>query len=257
MPATRPQPNMTLPSFAALVAAGFLLLSPVAASAQTPEVFLGQGGLWGDPNAKPLGETTENHLAKCLADPSDRVSCHLARENKTDGGLESALQHQLETVIVDYSAGEPVVKRGEPVSFAAPQTPVASQAPQLAMVEANVYFAYDSTAFAPGEEGKVAQLATALKDDATRDLAFLVLGHTDAKGADAYNCRLSRARAEALASALVSQGVPPTRLIAIGVGERILKNAADGLAPENRRVGFAPLGASADVVVSHMRSLCK
>ncbi len=44
-------------------------------------------------------------------------------------------------------------------------------------------------------------------------------GHTDAKGEDAYNKRLSEQRAEAVKAYLVGKGVDATRLRSIGLGE--------------------------------------
>lgn len=228
--------------------------------AQTPEVFLGDPNqLWGDDAAMPK-EEPENYLAKCLADPTDRVSCHLAQTSKTDGGLESALTGALETVVVDYSEGEePTIRRSEDDSTAT-TPPATIKEPEgnqnLTMVELNVFFDYNSTTFVDGEEAKVTQLAAALKHPAARNLNFLVLGHTDAVGSDAYNCRLSSRRADALVTALTDQGVPADRLKAIGVGETILKNTSDGAADENRRVGFAQLGNDADTLVARMQRLC-
>ncbi len=44
-------------------------------------------------------------------------------------------------------------------------------------------------------------------------------GHTDNKGKDAVNMKLSQARAEAVVNAIVQKGIPKTRLIAKGFGK--------------------------------------
>ena len=46
-----------------------------------------------------------------------------------------------------------------------------------------------------------------------------VAGHTDSKGSDAYNERLSQQRADAVKNYLLDQGVEPETLLAVGYGE--------------------------------------
>ena len=49
---------------------------------------------------------------------------------------------------------------------------------------------------------------------------FMVSGHTDARGSDAYNERLSQARAKAVFEALLKRGVPESMLCYRGFGKR-------------------------------------
>ena len=66
----------------------------------------------------------------------------------------------------------------------------------------------------------------------------IAVGHTDSVGSDAYNQRLSLARAESVKAYLVSQGIPAARIKTEGKGESqpVADNAsADGRA-KNRRV---------------------
>lgn len=70
-----------------------------------------------------------------------------------------------------------------------------------------------------------------------------VEGHTDSVGGDAYNQRLSESRAKAVVAYLVSKGVAPDRLSAIGYGRSrpIADNStAEGRA-KNRRTEFTVL----------------
>lgn len=70
--------------------------------------------------------------------------------------------------------------------------------------------------------------------------SFEVQGHTDAQGSDAYNLKLSDARANAVVKALEERGVPAGKLTAKGYGESapVADNAtAEGRA-QNRRVVF-------------------
>ena len=63
-------------------------------------------------------------------------------------------------------------------------------------------------------------------------------GHTDSRGADAYNLDLSQRRAESVRDYLISKGVNATRLVAQGYGETqpIGDNTTEAGRAENRRV---------------------
>ncbi len=67
-----------------------------------------------------------------------------------------------------------------------------------------------------------------------------VEGHTDARGTDAWNLLVSRARADYVRAQLLARGVAPSRVVAVGLGERC--PAASGVGPavwqRNRRVRF-------------------
>jgi len=70
-------------------------------------------------------------------------------------------------------------------------------------------------------------------------------GHTDTKGSDAYNLKLSNARAASVRSYLVSQGAKPEQLTAVGYGEsKLLINpeTSDDDRELNRRVEFKVIG---------------
>ncbi len=67
-----------------------------------------------------------------------------------------------------------------------------------------------------------------------------IAGHTDSKGSDEYNIRLSKARAGAVRAYLVKNDVEPTRIIAMGYGESVPidTNETDEGRQQNRRVEF-------------------
>ena len=66
----------------------------------------------------------------------------------------------------------------------------------------------------------------------------LVVGHTDSVGSDQYNDALSRQRAEVIRSSMITNGIAPENVVAVGRGKRELAvPTADGVAePRNRRV---------------------
>jgi outer membrane protein OmpA-like peptidoglycan-associated protein len=62
-------------------------------------------------------------------------------------------------------------------------------------------------------------------------------GHTDAAGSDTYNQELSEKRAEAVKRFLSEKfKLPAESLVAVGFGKSKLKNPANPLSEENRRV---------------------
>jgi len=69
---------------------------------------------------------------------------------------------------------------------------------------------------------------------------FVIEGHTDAVGSDAFNLRLSRQRARAVMQALTTYYViPGENLRTVGYGERFLKIPTSEPEGENRRVSIA------------------
>lgn len=84
----------------------------------------------------------------------------------------------------------------------------------------------------------LARIGLVMEDLVTRNPqeVFLIEGHTDAVGSDAYNLALSDRRAETVALALTeSFSIPPENLIVQGYGERFLKIETQGAEAENRR----------------------
>lgn len=80
-------------------------------------------------------------------------------------------------------------------------------------------------------------LGAALQDPRLIATRFEIIGHTDAKGSDAFNQRLSQRRAEAVRAYLMQfHQVAAGRLSAAGLGETRLKDPAHPEDGVNRRV---------------------
>lgn len=82
------------------------------------------------------------------------------------------------------------------------------------------------------------EVATALKDRPKMEVR--IEGHTDSRGRDRYNLKLSKARAAAVREHLIGQGVPPERMVSEGYGETrpIADNRTAAGRAQNRRVEF-------------------
>lgn len=119
---------------------------------------------------------------------------------------------------------------------AAPPGPVVK--PSLSL---QIQFEFNSSQISPVSQQALLNLSNALKAAELSASKFEVEGHTDAKGSDAYNLKLSLQRAEAVQQFLVHQGVAVNRLVASGKGSTHLANAGNPLAAENRRVRIVNL----------------
>jgi outer membrane protein OmpA-like peptidoglycan-associated protein len=94
----------------------------------------------------------------------------------------------------------------------------------------NVLFASGKSQLLPGAQNGLSQIAEALK--AQDDTKLVVEGHTDSTGNDANNQALSKARAEAVQSYLVSRGIPAERITSVGLGSS--RPVADNTTAEGR-----------------------
>lgn len=120
---------------------------------------------------------------------------------------------------------------------------VAAIAQARPTIDLTIYFDFDSAEISPKAVPTLVELGKALTSEALKDTRFLLAGHTDAKGSNAYNLRLSQRRADAIRAYLATQfRVEDRRLLAVGYGEEQLKNTANPLADENRRVQVVNFG---------------
>jgi outer membrane protein OmpA-like peptidoglycan-associated protein len=104
-------------------------------------------------------------------------------------------------------------------------------------IDLDVTFANNSAIIGPGAVPTLVTLGRALGRPELKGATFLIGGHTDAAGSDGYNQSLSERRAEAVKTFLAEQfKLSPDQMLAIGFGRSELKNTADPMAAENRRV---------------------
>ena len=93
----------------------------------------------------------------------------------------------------------------------------------LPKVNLSIEFEYDSDRPTPNGQKEIATLGAALSDPKLKDFQFLVAGHTDARGSDEYNQRLSERRAAAVVAILAQAfKVDPARLKPKGFGRKTL-----------------------------------
>ncbi len=129
----------------------------------------------------------------------------------------------------DTPAGKKVDATGCPISEFIPE-------PEKPVVLHGVNFEFNKSLLTTGSKTILDQVASSLID--RPDVKVEIGGHTDSKGSDAYNLKLSNARADAVKQYLLSKGVKADNLTAKGYGETqpIADNKTDEGRAENRRV---------------------
>ena len=115
--------------------------------------------------------------------------------------------------------------------------PASAYAEEATGALTNILFDFNKATVRAESAGKIDQAATIL--NGAKDATFLVTGYTDAKGAAAYNLKLSRQRAAAVVAALEAKGVSTSQLKSVGVGARDAKvpaTATDSERQADRKV---------------------
>jgi len=104
------------------------------------------------------------------------------------------------------------------------------------MVLNGVNFEFDSAVLTAKAKGVLDGVAKTLKAKAGQRIT--IAGHTDSRGSDAYNQKLSERRAQAVVDYLASQGVTRSNLSAVGYGEikPVDTNSTEEGRRANRRV---------------------
>ena len=115
--------------------------------------------------------------------------------------------------------------------------PAPGQAGSGVVPNLQINFEFNSADLTPDSTRQLDALGQALNMEKLSALRFVVGGHTDAQGSDAYNQQLSQQRADSVARYLQSQhGINPSRLSPIGFGETDLADPANPASGVNRRV---------------------
>ena len=104
-------------------------------------------------------------------------------------------------------------------------------------IDLEIKFDYNSASISQNSVTSVQQLGEALSDPQLKGATFVVAGHTDAVGGEAYNQDLSERRADTIKKYLVDHyHIAAGDLVTVGYGKTHLKDAAQPDSPVNRRV---------------------
>jgi outer membrane protein OmpA-like peptidoglycan-associated protein len=104
-------------------------------------------------------------------------------------------------------------------------------------IDLDIQFDYNSADISTTSLPSVQALGKALSDANLKGSTFVVAGHTDAVGGEAYNQDLSERRADSIKRYLTEKyGINGTDLVTVGYGKTKPKDPSAPLDPVNRRV---------------------
>lgn len=126
----------------------------------------------------------------------------------------------------------------------------------------NIYYDYDDDKILTDAEIDLNFLLGLLNKYS--DMVIELGSHTDARGNDRYNQRLAQRRAESAKNWLLAKGIDPSRIVAVGYGEKeILNRCTNGIKCEdeehriNRRTEFKIIAGPKTIEVKKERVLKK
>ncbi|MBS4057362.1 MAG: OmpA family protein [Bacteroidales bacterium] len=112
-----------------------------------------------------------------------------------------------------------------------------------------IYYDYDKCDIKPRAAEELDRLVKLMHD--FPDMIIELSSHTDSRGSDDYNIRLSQCRADAAVKYIISKGIALNRLVAMGYGETKLVNGcannvtcSEQQHQENRRTEFKIVSCS-------------
>lgn len=120
--------------------------------------------------------------------------------------------------IYSFAFKAPEIMTPQPVK---PQEPVKYEVGKTYVLR-NVYYNFDKSDIRPDAAVELDKLVAILNEH--QDIHIELGSHTDSRGDDVYNMRLSQARANSVVAYLISKGIDKERLTAKGYGETMLLN---------------------------------
>lgn len=213
----------------------------------------------GSTDETPETFETENLLARCLATGMEEY-CSGVSLSKDGVALESNGPSDivLETFIIDLSDNQNTPKPKVTVKPDAGTQDIkdkTTSSQSVTSIGIEIQFDFNSNKIRTDQFEKMSRLAAALADEINAGARFAVIGHTDGKGSDAYNCRLSEKRAASVTTRLLLNGAQ-NHLRSVGAGEALLKTTVAPDSAKNRRVSFLKLGENEVATLNAFQSLC-
>jgi|SRR5690606_13331558 len=140
------------------------------------------------------------------------------------------------------AAPAPVVAPAPAPAAAAPAPVVVAPQAEKVSFAADAFFDFDKAVLKPEGKAKLDDLAEKVKDLNLE--VIIAVGHTDSRGSDAYNQKLSVRRADAVKAYLTGKSIDASRVYTEGKGEAqpVADNKSDEGRAKNRRVEIEVVG---------------
>ena len=191
---------------------------------------IGAALCFGAATASAGDNVTEDQIVRALAPPPKAPltrGLSVGPQTQTDPAAAAAEGRFVQTIKGRATRSLSVTEREE----------IASIAKDKPNIDLEITFEYNSADISSKSLPSVQALGKALTNPDLKGSTFIVAGHTDAAGGEAYNQDLSERRADSIKRYLVDKyGIAGSDLVTVGYGKSKLKDPANPLAEVNRRV---------------------
>ena len=177
-------------------------------------------------------DVTEDQILRALAPAKKPITRGLSAgpQTQTDPAAAAAEGNFVQTIRNRSTRSLSAAEREE----------IATIVKDKPKIDLEINFDYNSANISAKSLPSVQALGRALSNPDLKGSTFVVAGHTDAAGGDAYNQDLSERRADSIKRYLVDKfHIAGTDLVTVGYGKTKLKDPANPLADVNRRVQVA------------------
>jgi outer membrane protein OmpA-like peptidoglycan-associated protein len=172
-------------------------------------------------------DVSEDQIVRALAPAKKPLTRGLSAGPQADPAVAAAEGRFVQTIRGRATRSLSVTEREE----------IATIAKDKPNIDLEITFDYNSADISAKSLPSVQALGKALTNPDLKGSTFIVAGHTDAAGGEAYNQDLSERRADSIKRFLTDKfGIAGTDLVTVGYGKSKLKDLSNPLAEVNRRV---------------------
>lgn len=174
-----------------------------------------------------------NDTEEQVDDANSLSDCLSASTACIDNGVSKAVSFSIDDVVnLAVIDRENIAK-----DTTGSQRGIATSDVSLPSVDLEILFDYNSDVLRVDQSPVLNDLVELVQQRNLSEFAFLLVGHTDAIGSQAFNIELSKRRAASVASYVKSRNNDTAgRIFTSGVGHERLKNRQDPTSSQNRRV---------------------
>src|SRR5437868_12060035 len=181
----------------------------------------------GTGKALAADDVTEDQIIKALAPSKKPLTRGLSVGPQADPAASAAETKFVSTIRGRATRSLSITEREE----------IATLAKDKPNIDLEITFDYNSAEISQKSLPSVQALGRALSNPDLKGSTFVVAGHTDAAGSEAYNQDLSERRADSIKRHLTEKfGIAGSELVTVGYGKTKLKDPSHPLAEVNRRV---------------------